>query len=228
MTPVLHHYSGIIIYVECIDRCDRGFLDEIMRCTIGDWIKSVGFPYGTLVVNLLGCLLIGWLSRLADSRDLFNPEVRLLVFIGLLGARTTTPSGKDVLRKDMLAIAEAHHIPYAASASPGYINDLRKKVKKGSQIPGPAYIHVHTPYPTGWSFDPSRSIEVAQAAVQSGAWPLYEVEGGKRRLTVKTAKLKPVGGYLKLQGRFDHLSQSEIDEIQRQVEQNFKRLEGEC
>jgi pyruvate/2-oxoacid:ferredoxin oxidoreductase beta subunit len=146
-----------------------------------------------------------------------------------LGARTTTtPAGKDVLRKDMLAIAEAHHIPYAASASPAYIDDLRKKVAKGVQMPGPAYIHVHTPCPTGWFFDPSRSIEVAQAAVQSGAWPLYEVEGGKKKITVKTTKLKPLDGYLKLQGRFNHLSRSEIDAIQKQVEENFKRLESAC
>lgn len=70
-----------------------GFIGAIFRYALGgwvqDWSKSVGFPYGTLAVNLLGCLLIGWLSQLADSRNLFNPEFRLLVFIGLLGAFTT-------------------------------------------------------------------------------------------------------------------------------------------
>ena len=70
-----------------------GFIGAVFRFTLGgwvqDWSKSIGFPYGTLAVNLLGCFLIGWLSQLAESRNLFSPEVRMLVFIGLLGAFTT-------------------------------------------------------------------------------------------------------------------------------------------
>ena len=70
-----------------------GFIGAVLRYSLGGWVqgwsKSIGFPYGTFVVNLCGCLLIGWFSQLADSRNLFNPQQRLFVFIGLLGAFTT-------------------------------------------------------------------------------------------------------------------------------------------
>ena len=47
------------------------------------------FPYGTLVVNLLGCLMIGVLAGLAESRQLFGPEFRTFALIGVLGGFTT-------------------------------------------------------------------------------------------------------------------------------------------
>lgn len=46
-------------------------------------------PYGTLAVNVLGCLIIGFLGELTESRNLFSPELRMFVFIGLLGGFTT-------------------------------------------------------------------------------------------------------------------------------------------
>ena len=51
-----------------------------------------GFPFGTLAVNLLGCLLIGLGAGLADARQAFTPEARLFVFVGLLGGFTTFSS----------------------------------------------------------------------------------------------------------------------------------------
>jgi pyruvate ferredoxin oxidoreductase beta subunit len=135
-----------------------------------------------------------------------------------LGARTsTTPGGKDRPKKDMMAIAAAHGIPYVASASVGYVKDLSRKVEKAQSAPGPSYIHVHTPCPTGWSYDPAKTIEVARAAVQTGLWNLYEIENGRRRTTVKVSTLRPVAEYLRLQGRFSHLSESDIQEIQDRV-----------
>jgi len=70
-----------------------GFLGAILRYVISgrvqEWSKSIDFPYGTLVVNLLGCLVIGLLSYLSETRSMFSPEVRLCVFVGLLGSFTT-------------------------------------------------------------------------------------------------------------------------------------------
>jgi len=48
-----------------------------------------GFPYGTLVVNLIGCLAIGLLAGLAESRQVIGPELRIFLFLGLLGGFTT-------------------------------------------------------------------------------------------------------------------------------------------
>lgn len=48
-----------------------------------------GFPYGTLAVNLLGCLAVGFLGTLADQKFLFKPDTRVFLMVGLLGAFTT-------------------------------------------------------------------------------------------------------------------------------------------
>ena len=50
---------------------------------------GTGFPYGTLVVNTLGCLVIGCIATLGDQKFLFKPETRLFWMVGLLGAFTT-------------------------------------------------------------------------------------------------------------------------------------------
>jgi pyruvate ferredoxin oxidoreductase beta subunit len=144
------------------------------------------------------------------------------------GARTTTtPGGKPTIRKDMLAIAAAHRIPYAASASAGYLKDLRQKVAKASQVDGPAYLHVHTPCPTGWFFDPSQSVQIARLAVQTGAWPLYEIEQGQYIWNMPS-RLKPVEPYLKAQARFAHLEPEQIEQIQAQVQENYFRIRKAC
>lgn len=50
---------------------------------------SAAFPFGTLAVNTLGCLVIGFLSQMAEARGVFTPETRALVFVGVLGGFTT-------------------------------------------------------------------------------------------------------------------------------------------
>jgi CrcB protein len=50
------------------------------------------FPYGTLAVNVLGCLVIGFLAGLAETRAAFTSEARLFLFVGILGGFTTFSS----------------------------------------------------------------------------------------------------------------------------------------
>lgn len=51
---------------------------------------GAGFPWGTLIVNLIGCFLIGFSFSLADrGSNLMNPSVRLFFATGFLGALTT-------------------------------------------------------------------------------------------------------------------------------------------
>lgn len=70
-----------------------GFIGSILRYLISGYVqqftKSFEFPYGTLAVNLIGCLVIGFLSQLADARGAFSTESRTLVFVGILGGFTT-------------------------------------------------------------------------------------------------------------------------------------------
>ena len=70
-----------------------GFIGAITRYAVSTFIQNSSkfsqFPLGTLVVNLLGCLLIGALAQLGESRDIFTPETSSLIFLGFLGAFTT-------------------------------------------------------------------------------------------------------------------------------------------
>jgi pyruvate ferredoxin oxidoreductase beta subunit len=146
------------------------------------------------------------------------------------GASTTTaPAGKVSIgqvtwKKNMPAIAAAHDIPYVATACPSYPFDLMDKVAKGIAINGPAYIHILSPCPTGWRCLPELAVEIGRLAVQTGIFPLYEIEDGRYRLSVNPSKLKPVQDYFKLQGRFGHLSGETIKEIQGKVDREYSRL----
>lgn len=70
-----------------------GFIGSVLRYLasgcVQQWTKSVDFPYGTLTVNFIGCLIIGFLSQLAETRGAFSAEVRAFVFVGALGGFTT-------------------------------------------------------------------------------------------------------------------------------------------
>lgn len=70
-----------------------GFAGSILRYWLGGLAQGLArnwlFPVGTLTVNLLGCLAIGILAELAESRNLFSPELRLLLLTGVLGGFTT-------------------------------------------------------------------------------------------------------------------------------------------
>jgi pyruvate/2-oxoacid:ferredoxin oxidoreductase beta subunit len=159
-----------------------------------------------------------------DNEAYMNTGIQGSGSTPLMASTTTTPAGKPAPRKNMMEIAAAHGIPYAASASVAYIEDLKKKVEKAKQANGPAYLHVHTPCPTGWAFDPSLTIALAKTAVQTGAWILMEIEYGKTTLNRKLEKLKPIDNYLKLQGRFKHITETDLKNIQEDINNNINRL----
>jgi pyruvate ferredoxin oxidoreductase beta subunit len=146
------------------------------------------------------------------------------------GASTTTsPAGKKSIgqktwKKNMPAIAVAHNIPYVATASPSYPFDMMDKVKKGLAVNGPAYVHVLSVCPTGWRSTPDLSVRLGRLAVETGVFPLYEVEDGKYRLTLDPSPLRPVEDYLSIQGRFRHLSAGMVKQIQERVIKDFELL----
>jgi pyruvate ferredoxin oxidoreductase beta subunit len=146
------------------------------------------------------------------------------------GASTTTaPAGKVSVgqvtwKKNMPAIAAAHNIPYVATACPSYPFDLMAKVKKGVSKPGPAYIHILSVCPTGWRCAPDLTVRIGRLAVETGIFPLYEIENGEYRLSIDPPELRPVQDYFKLQGRFRHLSEDTIKKIQGRVSREYAGL----
>ncbi|MEM2001132.1 MAG: thiamine pyrophosphate-dependent enzyme, partial [Candidatus Methanomethylicaceae archaeon] len=158
-----------------------------------------------------------------DNEAYMNTGIQRSSATPYCAATTTSPPGKRSIgqrtqKKDLVGIAVAHDIPYAATACPSYPIDLMNKVKKGLEVEGPALLHILTPCPTGWRFDISMGIELGKMAVLTGLWPLYEVENGVTRLTVQVPKREPVKKYLEMQGRFKHITEEEVRRIQERAD----------
>jgi pyruvate ferredoxin oxidoreductase beta subunit len=132
--------------------------------------------------------------------------------------------GQKTKKKNMPAIVAAHDIPYVATACPGYPFDMMEKVKKGLAVNGPAFISVFSVCPTGWRSAPDLSVRLGRLAVETGIFPLYEVENGKYTLNLDPSPLRPVQDYLKLQGRFRHLSEGMVKQIQDRVTKDYEAL----
>ena len=135
------------------------------------------------------------------------------------GAKTTTtPAGANIhgnirSKKNMFEIAAAHDIPYAATASVGYIYDFIRKVQKASKINGTKYIHVIAPCPTGWGIAPDETVDIAKEVVDCGLWYLAEYENGGFKLNNKPKEFTSIEAYLRKQGRFKHLTDEDIQII---------------
>jgi pyruvate/2-oxoacid:ferredoxin oxidoreductase beta subunit len=146
-------------------------------------------------------------------------------------ARTsTTPvgkvtQGKQVRKKNIPMIFAAHGVPYIATASVGYPEDLIAKVNYGKTVEGFKMLIIQSPCPVGWRFDPARTIEIARLGVQTGVWPLYEIIDGEMfRLNYKPRELKPVTEYLKPQARFRHVTDEDIAGIQERTAEKWAKL----
>jgi pyruvate ferredoxin oxidoreductase beta subunit len=146
------------------------------------------------------------------------------------GASTSTsPTGKKSIgqitwKKNMPAIAAAHEIPYVATACPSYPFDLFDKIKRAKEIEGPAYIHVYSVCPTGWRSAPELSVQLGRLAVETGIFPLYEIDHGRYKLSMEFSPLRPITEYTKLQGRFRHLTADVLQQIQDKVVQKYEEL----
>ncbi|MCG6893974.1 MAG: thiamine pyrophosphate-dependent enzyme [Desulfobacteraceae bacterium] len=143
---------------------------------------------------------------------------------------TTTPDGalKMEPKKDLAAILLAHGIPYLATASIAYPDDLVSKFRKARSIRGTRFIHMLSPCPPGWGIDPDQTVRVSRLAVQTRLFPLYEVVEGRTTVTVNPEAVKPVREYLGLQGRFGQMSDDMTAAVQDSVDSRWEALMAEA
>lgn len=154
------------------------------------------------------------------------------------GANTTTCPAGDVIpgkpqnRKDLTKIMAAHGIPYVAQASPGHWMDLMKKVQKAFEIKGPKFLNVLAPCNRGWRSRTDDAITLSKIAVDTCYWPLYEIENGATRITIKPKEKKPLTEFLKPQGRFKHMFSPEnewmLKQAQGYVDNQWELLQKEA
>jgi len=97
-------------------------------------------------------------------------------------------------------------------------------VDKARHIQGMRVIIVHIPCLDGWGLEDNMGVTSARLAVESGIFPLYEVESGTRYTLNWDTKPRRVEEYLTMQKRYRHLSAGEIAAIQAAVDADWARL----
>jgi pyruvate/2-oxoacid:ferredoxin oxidoreductase beta subunit len=139
---------------------------------------------------------------------------------------TTTPKGdtKDRPKKNLTNIMIAHNIPYLATASPAYPQDLLAKFRKAKLIEGLRFFHIISPCPPGWGFSAQYTIKMARLPVQARVFPLYEVFDGRRYVLNVDPEPISIHEYVRMQGRFQYLSDRNIQSMQEEVDRNWEDL----
>jgi len=164
-----------------------------------------------------------------DNEAYMNTGIQRSGLTPHLANTTTSPRGERSIgnmrfKKPMPEIAVAHGIPYVATTTVAFPQDLQRKVKKALSIKGPKYMQIHVPCPLGWQFASNASIDIGKLAVETGLYPLFEYENGQLS-AVRKIEPRPVEEYLKAQGRFRHLlnNPEAIARIQEIAERNISR-----
>lgn len=164
-----------------------------------------------------------------DNEAYMNTGIQRSGLTPIGSSTTTTPAGSCSFgetrqKKNMFEIMVAHRIPYAATASVSYPNDMVEKFIKAKETRGPAFLHIMAPCPTGWGFDSSLTVEIGKMAVACGMWYLAEYENGEVTVNMQVREPAPVEAYLKCQSRFKHLTDEQIADIQELRDRELKKL----
>ena len=140
-------------------------------------------------------------------------------------ATTTTPGGKHVEKKDIIAVMAAHRLPYAASVSMGHSDDMMRKFRRGLDTRGFRFLHILSPCPTGWKSEPAEGIELIRLAVASGLYPVIEVVDGYDW----TINIEPpfsedaLKTFISHQGRFAR-SEVRVEDVRKAIRHSWEGL----
>jgi len=121
-----------------------------------------------------------------------------------------------------LAKQVAFTASYVATASVAFPEDFVKKLQKAKTKPGFKFIELHAPCPIEWGFDPSNTIEVSRLAVETGFWPLYEIEDHAINLSKSLTRLEPVERYFELLAFKP--AEAQLKSLQHDISKNWRLL----
>jgi pyruvate ferredoxin oxidoreductase beta subunit len=178
-----------------------------------------------------------FLILMYDNESYANTDIQLSSMTPY-GANTTfSPPGKArrILhkrwKKNVAGMLAAGHpeCRFVATVDASYPLEMMNRVRKALSIGGPTFIHSLDPCPKGWDYDPIQSHELGELAVETGVWPLFEVEDGvlrfygKSKAIAQGRKRKPVRDYLLRQGRFAHFTEEDFAYFQKKIDQMWER-----
>ena len=136
----------------------------------------------------------------------------------------STPAGKLSRKKNLPEIMAAHGVPWVATASAGHLADLLRKVETARGIRGFRLLTLLIPCLDGWGVADDAGLLAARLAVDSGAFPLLEVEDGVR-WSVQSRKTRPVADYLAIQSRYRGLDAATVQALQAEIDEGWARLQ---
>ena len=158
-----------------------------------------------------------------DNEAYMNTGIQKSSLTPFGASTTTTPIGSRTMgcltnKKNVFEIVAAHDIPYAATASIGYLQDFINKVERAKSIHGMRFLHVMAPCPTGWGHSTAVTAAVAKEAVDCGLWYMAEFEGsqvsgvpgGSFKLNRDPKEFSDIEHYLRSQKRFKHMSADDV------------------
>jgi pyruvate ferredoxin oxidoreductase beta subunit/2-oxoisovalerate ferredoxin oxidoreductase beta subunit len=119
----------------------------------------------------------------------------------------------------------AHKVPYVATASAGHLPDLLRKVEKAKKLRGTRIITLLIPCMDGWGLADDAGLTTARYAVESGAFPLYEIEDGHHYTVNHPFKTRPISDYLGLQRRYRGLNAADIETLQAEIDEVWATLQ---
>jgi len=160
-----------------------------------------------------------------DNEGYMNTGIQVSSATPSFAWTMTTPEGNPRRKKHIMDIMAAHYIPYAATATLGFPQDLQQKIIKAKGIRGTKFIHTLAPCPTGWRMSSDLSPDISRLAVETNIFPLYEIEDGVRYTINHESRRLPVEDYLSPQGRFSHLKKEEIQRIQKDADDEWEKLQ---
>ena len=128
------------------------------------------------------------------------------------------------VEKKLPGIAVAEGFVYVATACPSYPFDVYDKVKRALEADGNSYIHMLCPCPAAWQYKTEDTVKVGFWAVESRAFPLYEVARGFYNQTVKIIKPRPLADYISAQARFAGVTDKQMKTAEGVVEKGYGRL----
>lgn len=224
MTNIASGMTGVSRYMHKIGRDD-----VISLCYVGDGATAdVGFQ------PLSGAAARGEhiLYICNDNEAYMNTGIQSSSTTPL-GSWTSTTwvgkrgRGKETPGKYMPLIMLMHGVSYVATATPAYLEDYILKLEKAKEAVkhGMAYIHLHNPCPIGWRAPVDSGFELSRLAVETNYFPLWEAEEGRLHFTHRVKKPKPVTELTKLQRRFSHLTEGELEQLQQIVDERFALIE---
>jgi pyruvate ferredoxin oxidoreductase beta subunit/2-oxoisovalerate ferredoxin oxidoreductase beta subunit len=159
-----------------------------------------------------------------DNEAYMNTGVQVSSSTPKYSWTSTTPIGNSRNKKQIMEIMAAHRIPYAATASIAFPEDLMAKVEKAKTMRGTRFIHLLAPCNTGWKIAPDEAPLVSRLSVESNIFPLYEIFDGLRYEINHHPKRLPVERYLETQGRFSHILPEQVAAVQTETDRAWAEL----